>query len=79
MTPEQRNEIRNLSAKGDLNEAICRWLGYGELFARLGGIPPEIAAAVHAIKLELAAYADRKTTSKAKAAQKLPAAKSSSK
>jgi len=65
MTPEERNEIRNLTASGgDLNEVICRWLGFGELFARLGRVPPEITAAVHAIRLELESYADRKAAGK---------------
>lgn len=58
MTPLERNEIRTLAADGDVLAAICKWLGYGEAFTKCGGVPPEIAAAVHAIRLELDAYGD---------------------
>lgn len=59
MTPEQRNEIRNSATNGNIEEAICKWLGFGELFAKLGGVPQEITAAVHAIRLELETYRDK--------------------
>jgi len=58
MTPLERNEIRTLAADGDVLAAICKWLGYGEAFTKCGGVPPEIAAAVHAIRLELESYDD---------------------
>jgi hypothetical protein len=53
MTPKQINEIQKLAVGGSLEQGICKWLGYAEAFTRVGGVPPEITAAVHAIRLEV--------------------------
>ena len=59
MTPKERNEIRELADKkhkGNLDAAVCDWLGLGSEYKSAKGVPNGNAAAVFNIKDELEKY-----------------------
>lgn len=61
MTPKERNEIRDLAAgkhKGNVDAAVCDWLGLGAEFKAAKGVPEGNAGAVYNIKDELEKYED---------------------
>jgi hypothetical protein len=61
MTPKERNEIRELADKkhkGNLDAAVCDWLGLGSEYKSAKGVPNGNAGAVFNIKDELEKYAD---------------------
>jgi len=62
MTPQERNKIRELAAgkhKGNLDAAVCDWLGLSLEFKHNGGkVPNGNAGAVYNIKDELDKYAE---------------------
>lgn len=64
MTPKERNEIRELAAtkhNGDLDAAVCDWLGLSAEFEAAKGVPNGNVGAVYNIKDELEKYADSDT------------------
>ena len=60
MTPKERNEIRELAAKkhkGNINAAVCDWLGVSAEYKASGNkVPHGNAGAVYNIKDELERY-----------------------
>ena len=60
MTPKERNEIRDLAAKkhkGNINAAVCEWLGVSAGYKASGSkVPHGNAGAVFNIKDELERY-----------------------
>ena len=60
MTPKERNEIRELAAKkhkGNINAAVCEWLGVAAEYKASGNkVPHGNAGAVYNIKDELERY-----------------------
>jgi hypothetical protein len=63
MTPKERNEIRELAAKkhrGDINAAVCEWLGVAAEYKASGNkVPHGNAGAVFNIKDELEKYEEQ--------------------
>ena len=65
MTPKERNEIRDLAAKkhkGNINAAVCEWLGVSAEYKASGNkVPHGNAGAVFNIKDELERYEESDT------------------
>ena len=65
MTPKERNEIRDIAAKkhkGNLDAAVCEWLGVAGEYKALGNkVPDGNTGAVFNVKDELKKYEEADT------------------